>query len=158
MLPIKVGDAAPEVAFNVHDGGRMTLSDFKGRVVVLFFYPRDHSPICTQEVCSFRDSFSDFQRAGAAVIGVSGDSQTSHGEFAAGNQLPYLLASDPDGAVRRAFGVRKRLGLLPGRVTYVIDREGIVRNVFQSQFFARKHVDNALRIVQQLELGHNSLP
>jgi len=158
MKSLQVGDTAPEIAFNVHDGRRMSLSDFRGQVLVLFFYPADNTLICTREACSFRDAFQDFRRAGAVVIGVSGDTQSTHAQFAASKQLPYLIVSDEDGAVRRSFGVPKRLGLLPGRVTYVIDREGVVRDVFTSQFFATQHVDNALRMVRALDRQKRAHP
>jgi peroxiredoxin Q/BCP len=158
MEPIRPGDKAPEVTFTVHDGRQMSLSKFRGQPVVLFFYPADNTPICTREACSFRDAYRDFQQAGAVVIGVSGDTLSNHEHFVAVKQLPYLLASDADGTLRRAFGVRKRLGLLPGRITYVIDREGIVRDAYQALFLAKSHVENALRIVRQLELGRHANP
>jgi peroxiredoxin Q/BCP len=150
MKSIQVGDTAPEITFNVYDGRRVSLSDFRGQVVVLFFYPADNTVICTREACSFRDAFHDFRQAGAIVVGVSGDSQSTHAQFAARKQLPYLIVSDEDGALRRAFGVQKRFGVLPGRVTYVIDRDGVVRDVFKSQILAKRHVDNALHIVRAL--------
>jgi thioredoxin-dependent peroxiredoxin len=158
MKSLQVGDTAPEMTFNVYDGRRMSLSDFRGQVLVLFFYPADNTLICTREACSFRDAFQDFRQAGAVVIGVSGDTQSTHAQFAASKQLPYLIVSDEDGAVRRSFGVPKRLGLLPGRVTYVIDREGVVRDVFTSQFFATQHVDNALRMVRALDRQKRAHP
>jgi peroxiredoxin Q/BCP len=158
MKSLQVGDTAPEITFNVYDGRRMSLSDFRGQVLVLFFYPADNTLICTREACSFRDAFQDFRQAGAVVIGVSGDTQSTHAQFAASKQLPYLIVSDEDGAVRRSFGVPKRLGLLPGRVTYVIDREGVVRDVFTSQFFATQHVDNALRMVRALDCQKRAHP
>jgi peroxiredoxin Q/BCP len=151
MKSLQVGDTAPEFAFSVYDGRRMSLFDFRGQVVVLFFYPADNTVVCTREACSFRDAFQDFRQAGAIVIGVSGDTQSTHAQFAASKQLPYLIVSDEDGAVRRTFGVQKRFGLLPGRVTYVIDRDGVVRDVFKSQLLAKRHVDNALRIVRSLD-------
>jgi peroxiredoxin Q/BCP len=150
MKSLQVGDTAPEIAFSVYDGRRMSLSDFRGQPVVLFFYPADNTVVCTREACSFRDAFRDFRQAGAIVIGVSGDTQSTHTQFAARNQLPYLIVSDEDGALRRTFGVHKRFGVLPSRVTYVIDRDGVVRNVFKSQLLAKKHVDNALHVVRAL--------
>jgi peroxiredoxin Q/BCP len=149
MKSIHVGDQAPEIAFRVHDGRAISLADFKGRqIVVLFFYPADDTPICTQEACSFRDAYEQFLQSGATVIGVSSDSESTHQLFAQSQRLPYLLASDVDGSLRRAFGVPKTLGLLAGRVTYVIDRDGIVRDVFQYQFSGKKHVGHALHIVR----------
>jgi peroxiredoxin Q/BCP len=120
------------------------------RIVVLFFYPRDNSLVCTKEACSFRDAYEDFVSAGATVVGVSGDSAESHEQFASRNRLPFLLATDADGALRRAFGVPKTLGLIPGRVTYVIDRQGVIRHVFNGQFAADRHVREALDAVRAL--------
>ena len=136
----------------------MSLSDFRGQVVVLFFYPADNTVICTREACSFRDAFQDFRQAGAIVVGVSGDPQGTHAQFAASKQLPYLIVSDEDGALRRVFGVQKRFGVLPGRVTYVIDRDGVVRDVFKSQLLAKRHVDNALHIVRALNSQRQAHP
>jgi peroxiredoxin Q/BCP len=118
--------------------------------VVLFFYPKDGSPVCTKEACAFRDAYEDFVEAGAVVIGISGDSASQHQVFASNHQLPFMLISDSDGNARRAFGVPKSLGLLPGRVTYVIDREGIVRHIFSAQFSADRHVKEALQIIRTL--------
>jgi peroxiredoxin Q/BCP len=118
--------------------------------VVLYFYPQDGTAVCTAQACAFRDAYEDFVKAGAVVIGVSGDSEKSHEQFAASKRLPFLLVSDADGAIRAAFGVPKTLWLLPGRVTYVIDKQGIVRHVFNSAFTAGRHVAEALDVVRKL--------
>ena len=157
MRSIQVGDRVPEIPMAAHDDRTISLADFRGRqMVVLFFYPADDMPICTREVCSFRDAYQDFVRAGTAVIGVSGDSESTHRLFAQSQRLPYLLVADADGSLRRAFGVPKTFGLLAGRVTYVIDCDGVVRDVFNYQFSAQKHVDNALRIVRSLGATQHS--
>lgn len=151
MTTINVGDRAPQFELTSHSGKSLKLADYLGKqVVVLYFYPRDNTPGCTTQACSFRDSYEDFVKAGAVVIGVSSDSVESHQEFAATKRLPFELVSDPDNSMRKLFGVPKTLGLLPGRVTYVIDREGIVRLVFNSQLNAGTHVTEALKVVQQL--------
>ncbi len=151
MKPIEVGDNAPEFSAVASNGQRISLADFKGhQPVVLFFYPRDNSLICTQEACSFRDEYEDFVHLGAVVIGVSGDSDESHRSFAAAQRLPYLLIADNDGSLRRLFGVPNSLLLVPGRVTYVIDREGIVRHMFNSQLFGARHVEEALQALRKL--------
>jgi peroxiredoxin Q/BCP len=120
------------------------------RVVVLYFYPMDNTAVCTAEACAFRDAYEDFTKAGAVVIGVSGDSDASHREFAKKQRLPFLLLSDGDGSIRKAFGVSNTLGLVPKRVTFVIDKQGVVRHVFSALFTADKHVQEARRIVEQL--------
>src|SRR5437667_2069423 len=108
MSTLQVGDQAPAFTSEAHTGQRTSLEEFRGKqAVVLFFYPQDGTPVCTTEACAFRDAYEDFVQAGAAVIGVSGDSLERHGAFAQQRQLPYLLMSDGDGAIRKAFGVPK---------------------------------------------------
>jgi peroxiredoxin Q/BCP len=151
MSSIKVGDPAPPLAAEAHDGRRVSLSEFRGqRAVVLFFYPRDGTSVCTAEACAFRDAHEDFAKAGAVVIGVSGDSLERHRSFASERELPYLLLSDQDGSIRKAFGVPKTFGIFPGRVTYVIDKQGVVRHIFNSQFTGERHTTEALAMVRQL--------
>jgi len=151
MKHLRVGDEVPDLTLSGHDGQPIRLGGFRGeKVVVLFFYPRDGMPICTKEACAFRDAYEKFVEAGGVVIGVSADSAESHRDFAAQHRLPFLLASDRDGAARKAFGVPKTLAVLPGRVTYVIDREGILRLVFNAQMHADKHVEEALAKVREL--------
>jgi peroxiredoxin Q/BCP len=151
MASVQVGDHAPGFTLTSQSGQRVSLAEFRGsKAVVLFFYPQDGTPVCTKEACSFRDAYEDFVQAGAVVIGVSADSAESHRAFAGSHRLPFTLLSDVDGALRKAFGVPKTLGIMPGRVTYVIDKEGIVRHVFSSQFAADRHVAEALAVVRQL--------
>ncbi len=151
MSRIDVGDPAPDITLAAHSGEQITLADYRGkRAVVVFFYPKDGTPVCTKEACAFRDAYEDFVEAGAVVIGVSGDSAARHQAFALNHRLPFVLVSDMGGKARRAFGVPKSLGLLPGRVTYVIDREGVVRHVFSSQFAADRHVEEALDAIRKL--------
>ncbi len=154
MARVQVGDPAPQFDVTSHEGDRLTLSSFRGKKpLVIFFYPRNNTPVCTKEACSFRDGFEDFVDAGVVVIGVSGDSNDSHREFAKSQRLPFPLVSDEKGTLRKAFGVRKTLGFMPGRVTYVIDCAGIVRHIFSAQFAAKKHMQEALAIVRGLEVN-----
>ncbi|EYF03524.1 peroxiredoxin [Chondromyces apiculatus] len=149
---LAVGDRAPEFSLQSQKQETVKLSDFLGKkTLVVFFYPKDDTPGCTAESCSFRDSHDDFTEAGAEVIGISGDSAESHGQFAKKYGLPMTLLSDPGGQTAKSYGVKSTLGILPGRVTFVIDKEGIVRHVFSSQLQATKHVSEALAIVKQLE-------
>lgn len=152
MAAIGVGDAAPDFTLPAQDGSSVTLSSFRGeKVVVLYFYPKDETAGCTREACAFRDSHDAFAEAGAQVIGVSADSVASHDRFAKKHGLPFTLVADADNAVRDAYGVPKSLfGLIPGRVTYVIDRDGVVRHVFSSQAAIGKHIEGALAVVSSL--------
>lgn len=148
---IGVGDRAPGFDVPLPDGSRAALDDLLARgPLVLFFYPKDDSPGCTAEACSFRDAYAAFVEGGAQVVGISSDSAESHAAFARKHRLPYPLASDPGGAIRKAYGVPKALGLLPGRVTYVIGRDGIVRSTFNSMFAPQKHVEAALGVLKTL--------
>ena len=147
----QVGDQAPDFTLPTATGEMISLSGFRGRAdVVLFFYPKDNSPVCTSEACSFRDSHKAFGDAGAEVIGISSDSPESHRRFADRLRLPFLLLSDGDGSVRERYGVPRTLGVLPGRVTYLIDREGVIRHIFSSQFQPASHVSEALRVLRTL--------
>ncbi|MEM8810705.1 MAG: peroxiredoxin [Cyanobacteria bacterium P01_G01_bin.38] len=150
-MAIKVGDTAPDFTLPNQAGESVALSAFKGqKAVILYFYPKDDTPGCTTESCTFRDSYQDFLDAGAEVIGISSDSPESHQKFAAKHNLPFTLVSDTGATVRKAYGVPATLGLLPGRVTYVIDKDGVVRHVFNSQFNPKKHVDEALSVLKSI--------
>jgi peroxiredoxin Q/BCP len=150
MARIQPGDRAPDFTVKTHSGETITLSELlKENIVVLFFYPKDGTSICTAEACAFRDAYDEFVRAGAMVIGISADGEASHNRFAAQHKLPYHLIGDTDGKLRKAFGVPKTLGLLPGRVTYVIDRAGVVRLAFQAVLGSESHVREALAMVKE---------
>src|SRR5271169_5007243 len=149
---VKVGDKAPDFTLPSQSGEPVRLQDrFGERVLVLYFYPKDNTPGCTAEACAFRDSHEVFTDAGAEVIGVSSDSVTRHEAFAGQHELPFTLLSDQGGRVRKSYGVPAVLGLLPGRVTYVIDRQGTVRHVFSSMTNIGQHVSDALEVVRQLQ-------
>ena len=151
MAALAVGAHAPNFRAETHDGITLQLSELlEHSAVVLFFYPRDFTPGCTAEACAFRDDYTNFVEAGATVVGVSADSGESHRRFAQHHNLPFALISDADGALRKAYGVDKVWGVLPGRVTFVIDRQGVVRNVFDSALFARRHSGDALAKVARL--------
>ena len=148
---VSVGDVAPDFTLPDQTGTPVRLRDLVGRKsVVLYFYPKDQTPGCTVEARAFRDSYDAFTAAGAEVIGVSADSVASHRRFAAKQGLPFLLLSDRDGTVRELYGVEKTLGLLPGRVTYVIDRDGVVRHVYSSQLRVMRHSRESLAVARAL--------
>src|SRR3989442_4376172 len=148
---VGVGDRAPDFTLSDQTGTPVRLLDLLGRgTVVLYFYPKDETPGCTLEARAFRDSYDRFTAAGAEVVGISSDSVASHRRFATRQGLPFLLLSDRDGAVRRLYGVEKTLGVLPGRVTYVIDQAGGGRHIYSSQLRATRHSGEALAALQSL--------
>ncbi|CAG7598315.1 peroxiredoxin [Actinacidiphila bryophytorum] len=152
MGTLQVGDKAPDFTLPDQSGQRVALSDFLGeKVVVLYFYPKDNTRGCTAEACSFRDSYESFTDAGAVVIGVSSDSVASHEKFAGRHELPFTLLSDAGRAVRKQYGAATLGGVVPGRITYVIDREGVIRHAFSSMTNIGGHIDDALAVVKQLQ-------
>jgi peroxiredoxin Q/BCP len=145
---LRIGDLAPDFDLPTADGRNFRLSEHRGHPVVLYFYPKDGSPGCTKEACSFRDQYQEFEAMGAEIIGISSDSEVSHRAFAAQHALPFPLLSDEGGQLRKQYAVpRAVLGLLPGRVTYVLDEEGRVQYVFNSLNNATNHVLNAKTIL-----------
>lgn len=151
MAELKVGDKAPDFTLPNQNGEPVSLSDFKGKkAIVLYFYPKNETPGCTAEACGFRDSYEDFQAAGAEVIGVSTDSAASHQKFINNRKLPFILLSDKQKKVSKAFGVKSFLLLLISRVTFVIDKEGVIRHKFESQTQIGNHIGDALKIVKEL--------
>ena len=146
-----VGSPAPDFALPVHTGGWLRLWDMIGRKsVVLFFYPKDGTPGCVREAREFRHRHAEFAALDSEVVGVSGDPIGTHRRFAERLHLPFPLLSDDFGLVRRIYGVEKTLGLVPGRATFVIDRNGIIQHRFVSQFAPTLHVDEALAALRRL--------
>ncbi|HYA78357.1 MAG TPA: peroxiredoxin [Verrucomicrobiae bacterium] len=151
-MSVKVGDKAPDFTLPSQTGDDVTLSEFLGKKnVVLYFYPKDETPGCTREACSFRDSYEELTNLGAEVLGVSAQSVESHKSFATHHGLPFILLSDEGNKVRKLYGVPSSLGLLPGRVTYIIDKKGIVRHIFNSQTQTQRHVEEAKNELKKLE-------
>jgi peroxiredoxin Q/BCP len=138
------------VALRDADGVERRSDQLAGQALVLFFYPKDDTPGCTMEACAFRDSYTDLQALGAEVWGVSGDDASSHQRFAGKHQLPYPLLVDSGNQLRRAYGVPAVLGLLPGRVTYVIDGKGIIRHVFNNLLDGPAHRREAIEALKAL--------
>jgi len=148
---LKVGDKAPDFTLNDADGNVVRLSTFLGKKnIVLYFYPKDETPGCMAQACSFRDSYETFKDLGAEVIGISGDDEISHRNFVKKHRLPFLLLSDSKNEVRKQYGVPSTFFLIPGRVTFVIDKEGTVRHIFNSQFKAEEHVSQAMSVLNQI--------
>lgn len=152
MEKIEVGSTIPIFELKDQHGKLFKLDSVLGQKnLVIYFYPKDDSPGCTKEACSFRDQFADFEDADAMVIGISSQSVVSHLNFATKHRLNYTLLSDEGNKVRKLLGVPSNfLGLIPGRVTYVINKEGKVVYLFNSQILAEKHVGEALRILREM--------
>jgi peroxiredoxin Q/BCP len=151
-MKVNVGDKAPDFTLPSQMSDNVTLSEYFGKKnLVLYFYPKDETRGCTREACEFRDSYDVFTSLGAEVLGVSSDTLESHKSFATHHGLPFLLLSDEKGEVRKLYGVPSTMGIIPGRVTYIIDKKGTVRHIFNSQFQPEKHIEEALKILKDLE-------
>ncbi|TDQ30835.1 peroxiredoxin [Zeaxanthinibacter enoshimensis] len=144
-MGLKVGENIPQFSLEDQEGNIFDISAIKGKKpIVIFFYPKDNTPGCTKEACAFRDSYEDFTDLGAEVIGISSDSSSTHKRFGARYNLPFTLLSDPDGKVRKQFRVKGHLlNLLPGRETYVVNKEGKVVMVYNNMN-ASNHMEKAL--------------
>ena len=152
-MSLGVGDRIPTFELADQNGDRHSSASLGGRSLVLFFYPKDDTPGCTAEACTFRDHHANLTALGAEVWGVSGDDAVSHRRFAERYQLPYPLLSDKTGSLKRSFGVPKTFGLLPARVTYVIDQKGVIKLVFNNLLDGPAHVKEAESVVRTLAAG-----
>ncbi len=152
-MELKVGDSIPNFTAKDTDGNDFDSKNVVGhKPLVIYFYPKDNTPGCTAQACSFRDQYEDFKDLGAEVIGISSDSADSHQKFAKQYKLPFILLSDSDKKIRKLFGVPGGMfGLLPGRVTYVTDKNGVVQMIFDSML-ATKHIPKALSAIKKLVL------
>jgi len=153
MNSTEVGSLVPSFSLKDQNGQYFNIESVIGKHnLVIYFYPKDDSPGCTKEACSFRDQFEVFKKEDAIIIGISGQSVKSHLEFAKKHRLNYTLLSDDGNKVRKLFGVPTSfLGLLPGRVTYIVDKQGKVVFIFNSQLNAEKHIEEALRILKEMK-------
>lgn len=150
---IELEDKAPIFTLKDQNDNDFSIESLIGKkAMVIFFYPKDFTPGCVKEVCAFRDQYQDFQDYGVEVIGISSDGLKSHQKFAEKHNLPFTLLSDPKGKIRKLFGVPSSLlGLLPGRMTFVIDKKGIVKMRFNNQFGAEKHIEKSLKVLKEGE-------
>lgn len=152
-MEVIVGSQIPSFELKDQNGKMFQIDSVVGKKnLVVYFYPKDDTPGCTKEACAFRDQFDVFTAADAIVIGISAQSPESHLAFAKKHRLNFTLLSDEDNKVRKLFKVKGNLlGLIPGRVTYIVNKEGKVVYIFNSQFEAEKHVDEALRILKTMK-------
>ncbi len=151
-MALQIGDQIPNfTAKDTNDNDFDSTTIVGQKPVVIYFYPKDNTPGCTAQACSFRDQYEDFTDLGADVIGISGDSVASHEKFAKRHKLPFLLLSDNSGKLRKLFGVKTNLlGLIPGRVTYIADKTGTIQLIFDSMM-ATKHIPKALEFLKKIE-------
>jgi peroxiredoxin Q/BCP len=149
---VTVGEKAPEFEGKLGDGKQFRLKDYQGRRhLVLYFFPKDFTPGCTKEACSFRDHRAEVAALDAEIVGVSFDSAERHAQFAEKYQLPFPLVSDSEGKIAGKYGVARLGGWLPTRrVTFVIDKQGVVRSVIHSELSMDKHVDEAIATLKTL--------
>lgn len=149
---IRVGSTVPSFSLNDQFGHLFNIDSVKGKKnLVIYFYPKDDSPVCTKEACTFRDQFDVFTNQDALIIGISGQSVESHLNFAKKNRLNFTLLSDDGNKVRKLFGVPSGLLGIPGRVTYIVDKKGKVVFVFNSQLNGEKHIQESIRILKELK-------
>jgi peroxiredoxin Q/BCP len=154
MTILKEGDKAPAFTGNDQNGQKIALADYKGKRVVLYFYPKDDTPTCTQEACNLRDNFALLKREGFAVIGVSPDDEKSHKKFETKFSLPFPLVADPGHKIIGKYGVwgekqlygRKYLGL--HRTTFLIDGKGVIRKIFAKPK-SKQHAEEILEFAGQ---------
>lgn len=152
MGKVNVGDPLPLLRLQDQRGNWFETESLKGKKnLVLFFYPKDHTAGCTAEACSFRDEHESFVDLDTEVVGISADDIRSHQSFITKYRLPYLLLSDPDRAARKTLGVPRSLGILDGRVTYVVDKQGLVRHIFSGLLQTDKHIREALQALRKLD-------
>jgi len=150
-MTLKVGDMIPDFSLFDQSGKCRANKEFIGHPLVLFFYPKDDTPGCTIEACGFRDKYDLFKILGAKVCGISNGSEESHLEFSRKNNLPYPLLCDEGNFLRKAFGVPKVLGIVEGRVTYVIDSKGIIRHIFEDLLNGPAHIKEALKVLKEIQ-------
>lgn len=150
-MALKIGDKLPRLTLKDQDGENYHFSRVEDKALVIFFYPKDFTPGCTKEACSFRDHYEEFQDLGAEVIGISTDNENSHKKFASKYQLPFVLLSDKEKRARKAFGVKPGLmGLLPGRETFVFNKDKELIHRFNSMG-ASQHIPEALNSLKKIQ-------
>jgi thioredoxin-dependent peroxiredoxin len=151
---LKEGDKAPDFTLDASNGEKVSLSDYRGKIVVLYFYPKDMTPGCTTQACDFRDFHSDFEKLGVVVLGLSRDPLSSHEKFIAKHELPFLLLSDPDARVCETYGVFKEKNMYGKKVmgiersTFIIDREGVIAKAYRKVKVAG-HVEEVLGFIRE---------
>jgi len=149
---LRVGTTAPDFEATLEDGTAFRLSEHRGgENVVLYFYPKDFTPGCTREACAFRDNYSDLEQHDAVILGVSTDSAASHQRFRERHELPFPLIPDPDKRIVRLYDADGFLGLTTARVTYVIDKDGVIRTAIRHDFAVGRHLPEVLDALRSIQ-------
>ncbi|MCA0349721.1 MAG: peroxiredoxin [Bacteroidetes bacterium] len=150
-MALQIGDIVPNFTAKDNYGNDFDSKDYLGKkTLVIYFYPKNDTRVCTEQACSFRDNYEDFKALGAEVIGVSSDTIDSHQQFSEKHKLPFILLSDSSKKLRKLFGVpNDLLGLIPGRVTYFVDKNGMLLLVFNSMS-GKIHIEKALEILKRM--------
>lgn len=145
---IQIGEKFPEFSLPDQGGEERNIYDLMGtKGIVIFFYPKDESPGCTRQACMFRDSFEEFTRIGIGLVGISSDSVKSHKDFAENHKLPFTILSDKGGKIRKNIKIPANLlGLLPGRVTILLDNRGVIRHIINSQIKIETHIEESINV------------
>ena len=150
-MALQIGNSIPDFSLMDQSGKARNNKEFLGKPLVLFFYPKDDTPGCTIEACGFRDKYDLFKILGAQICGVNNGTEQSHLEFAIKNKLQYPLLCDHDNFLRKAFGIPKFLGMIEGRVTYIVDSKGIINHIFEDLLNGPAHIKEALRILKDIQ-------
>ena len=153
-MSLSLGQLAPNASGPLPDHSTFSVLGARGRALVLFFYPKDFTPGCTREVCSFRDAFAELSsEGGARFVGVSGDDVSTHRRFIAAHNLQYELVADESGDLAKAYGTKRLGGLIPfqKRVTFVIDAAGVIRGIFHHELTVENHVADVRRCLASLQ-------
>ncbi len=152
-MSLQIGDKLPDFSLLDQHGKKRSSKLLKDKILVLFFYPKDDTPGCTIEACGFRDKYDLFKILGAEVWGVSNGNESMHLEFALKNKLQYPLLCDESNGLRKIFGVPKFLGIMEGRVTYIIDKKGVIRHIFVDILNGPAHIKEAIRVVKEIQVS-----
>lgn len=148
--PLTAGDAVPVFSLKDQNDSLFNITDYIGKnILVIYFYPKDESSVCTKEACSFRDSYSDFTKAGAMVVGINSGTVDSHKHFQLNHQLPFTLLSDPSNKILKLFGVKSKF-MISGRETFVVDKSGKIRFTYDSFINGPAHEAKALKFIKTL--------
>jgi peroxiredoxin Q/BCP len=145
---LAIGDKMPSFKLQNQEGKWLDSSSFNGAPLVVYFYPKDDTPGCTKEACSFRDNYEKFKENNVEVVGISADAIESHKDFVAKYNLPFILLTDSNRSVHKAFGVEKKLGVFTARITFIVDAKGKIINIFEDNINAEKHIEEALKALK----------